>query len=200
MAKTFKKPLNFVILAALLSICILACIYYASPMKIQRIKAAYAGYSSIEELSEYSDMVIIATPLKEFEECPPTIKYNPDGRIEDEYTVSPFGVKKVIKGDSQLKSADILQPAAIIENALGKKVLRITGDYYTVMKKGESYLLFLKKVEEEGFYSVVSLEYGKYNLDGGDQDEMSITEKSGKFKKVKDMAKARFKKTFDSIQ
>ncbi len=200
MAKTLKKPLNFVILAALLSICILACIYYASPMKIQRIQATYAGYSSVEELSEYSDMIIIATPLKEFEECPPAIKYNPDGRIEDEYTVSPFEVKKVIKGDSELKSVDILQPAAIIENALGKKVLRITGDYYTVMKKGESYLLFLKKVQEEGFYSVVSLEYGKYNLDGGDQDEMNITEKSDKFKKVKDMAKTRFKKTFDSIQ
>jgi hypothetical protein len=162
-----------------------------------RAFCSYVQYSNVDELDKKSDIIVIAQPEKDITECTPVIKYiQGTMKIEDAYTVSPFKVIKLIKGDLN-KTIDVLQPVVLITQG-DEKFLRILGDFYTVANKNNKYILFLSKVPEHNFYSVVSLEYGKYNLDGKDNEESEITNKSELFKKVKKSVSDKYQSIFDS--
>jgi len=196
-----KYPKSIVIFAGIILVLGTVCLYLTkfSPIKIQHTLAEYYVYNDINELSDNADFIIIARPEKSFEELKPTIKYNAYGRLEDFYTVSSIKPLKVIKGDPAIKNINVLEPAILTESLLSGRILMITGDYYSVMKKNNKYLLFLKKVRDQNIYSVISLEYGKYNLDGIDKDEIIITEKSQSYKKIKDQIKAEMGQIYNSV-
>jgi hypothetical protein len=168
---------------------------YFSPIRTERISSiSYKGFSDVTELSNYADIIVVAQPEKNIEECQPTIKYTQAGRIEDAYTVTNFKTLKTLKGDS-LKNIDVVQPVVIFTQGINR-VCRIASEYYTPAEKNNKYLLFLKKLENSNLYSIVSAESGKYNLYGTDKNEKNITEKSEYFKKLKDLVINKYQEVF----
>ena len=51
-------------------------------------------FDSIEEVEQYTDLIVIGKTKTDFEEGQPVIKRFPNGGIEDYYTVTEFTLKK----------------------------------------------------------------------------------------------------------
>lgn len=170
---------------------------YVSPITIVRSNASYASYDNINDLTNYADLIVIAKPTKDITECEPTIRYTSECRVEEQFTITPFKVLKTLKGAAN-KNIDVIQPAVILTQG-SQRVMNIIGENYTVANKNNKYVLYLKKVDNKNIYSLISLEYGKYNLDGKDSAETATTDKSQSFKKIKDSAIQKYKSDFDSV-
>ncbi|MEI7563621.1 MAG: hypothetical protein WCJ39_08570, partial [bacterium] len=68
------------------------------------------------------------------------------------YTITDVNVMKVLKGDYRSKNMALLQSAAVLNSprwgaTFWNRVLFITGELNTVLRKNSTYLLFLKKTD-----------------------------------------------------
>jgi hypothetical protein len=184
--------LKTVILTGLSSVFVLGSIAYGaiSPsnnkeIPIQVIQGNHVTYENATHLKDYADLVVIGKPFKKFEESQTVIKKNEIGGIEDFYTITPFKVKKIIKGNVTEKVIPVIQPAAIIENpenSAEKKM--ILQEDYSILDSNSNYLLYLKKTDE-GNYSVVAVNQGKFNIDGNDLKEKKHEEENKQYKELK---------------
>jgi hypothetical protein len=61
-------------------------------------------FDSIEEVEQYTDLIVIGKTKTDFAEGQPVIKRFPNGGIEDYYTVTEFTVNKMLKGADKLET------------------------------------------------------------------------------------------------
>jgi hypothetical protein len=155
------------------------------------------GYDNLESLESDAEIILIGTPTDKFEDRDHKATYYPNGKatstIQDFYTLTSIKVQKVIKSNAEVSIVDngdlkVIEPVGLVQQFDGLKKLEYEG--YTEMEKGKKYLLFLKK-NTEGQYSIMSLFYGKYNLD--DSDMKDLTDIPNR-EKIKDEAKIKYMK------
>lgn len=151
-----------------------ACYYYFAIYNSVRevnTHADYRGYSTGEELFSNAQLIVIGSPIKEFEEREMIIKTFENGTPMDFYTLTEIKVEKVIKGSEEdATNLKVIEPIVLKQTLSGKEKLSI--EDYTEMKNGSSYMIFMKK-NMYGHYGVMNLQSGKFNLDGTDPDDLS---------------------------
>ncbi|RCX13858.1 hypothetical protein DFR58_11694 [Anaerobacterium chartisolvens] len=174
--------------------------YFGTPGgKVISIMGSIKGFDSIEEMESQSSLIIIGSPEKDFLSCTPTIKYDDNGRYEDFFTLRKIKIDKVLKGDKDFETIDVVEAAAAINNDPFKYQKDIlTDEGYTPMEKGKKYLLFLKKNRNERNI-IMGVYHGKFNLDGQDALEKKAVEKTRHYKNLKQQALEEYKNEISSV-
>ena len=167
--------------------------YIFFPAKEIRIQSNLVLYNSLQDINDFADLVIVGSTRKDFSEFKPTVTYNLDGRIEDFYTVTDVKVDKVYKGTFKKENVPVAQVAVTKSTLVKLKKDVIIDEHYSIMQTGKKYVLFLKKVENEDFYSIISVYQGKYNIDGLDTDEDKVSNKNPKYSSIKQEVKLLYK-------
>jgi hypothetical protein len=184
------------------------------PRKVTRILPTQIDRPGIDpdnvaELEAATELIVIVRPLEDLPERQQLHLYDVgDVYPEQGYTVAQVKVLKVIKKPARFRlpssgTLPICEPLFVYrhpEAGPNGLFLRRMWDTYREMKKGRTYLLFLKapaKAGEEGCLAFTLLNYGKeptadierysrflygfdqphlgkYNLDGGDPDDIAV--------------------------
>ncbi|MDF2388127.1 hypothetical protein JMG10_42280 [Nostoc ellipsosporum NOK] len=118
------------------------------------------------------------------------ISRDADGEILSAVSLVNMAVKKVFKGDSNLKNQTIKigQSVVIVGDQTGKPYIRAV-ESVQPFQKGR-YLLFLKKGNGVDAYFVTGLFYGRHNLDGTDNSYENIDDKS--YQTIRSIVRQRF--------
>ena len=173
------------------------------PMRTVTTQANHIIFDNIDDLIKHAELIIIAkldTNLKDaesvtisegeivetdFSSAKSIFVKNKDGIQMDLYTISPVKIQKVIKGNFEGKEIKVLEPYAITNSNV-----KYIYEGYSEMKKGDKYILFLAKAYGyDDVYSVVSLDQGKFNVDGLDKEEQNVQTEQAKDLKDKVMKK-----------
>jgi hypothetical protein len=182
MKKVYIKVSYIVVIVSLLGLLW----YNYRPIKeINYGLVDYMIYNSEKDIEEYADLIVLAKMEKDFD----SFKYTEE-HPGSYYTITDVNVLKVFKGDYKPKNISLLQAAAILKSprwgaTFWNRVLFITGEFNTVMKKNSIYLLFLKKIDLGEVYCSVSLEQGKYNIDDTDEIEKRMVEKNQQYRELR---------------
>jgi hypothetical protein len=142
---------------------------FSKTLKTVVVDANYVTYNSEEDLRNFADVVVIGTVSTDLKEDKVVTTKNDLGRLDDFYTITPFKIQKLIKGDVTDKTIYINQPVAITKDTDNSDV-KVVLDGYSELKKNSKYVLYLKK-SSVGNYSIVSVTQGKFNLDDTDKEE-----------------------------
>ena len=136
----------------------------------------------------------------------------------DHFSVIPIKIKTVLKGSVTAKQLDVVQPAALYDEVANGPKQILTIDSYVPMQKGVPDLFFLRSYDQEverlmqkqdrgqlssdivqlyekyaGKYGLVSVIYGKYNINTEDQWEVGETEtKNSQFKVIKSQIQRKY--------
>ncbi|WP_139489478.1 hypothetical protein [Brevibacillus dissolubilis] len=167
------------------------------PIQKAVVQGTHITYSTVEELENRADLVVIGSPVKKFEEETAVVTYNQAGRFEDFYTPSEIKINEILKGTHSEKIIFVNQNAAITTNLDGKEKIMLIDEGYSVMEKGKQYLLFLRKVNGEKF-SVIAVNQGKYNIDGTDDGEKEEAKHDESYAKLREKVKSKYKDKFKS--
>lgn len=153
-------------------ILVAACYYYFAiynSVRDIRIQADYKGYSTGPALFSGAELVVIGSPMKDFEDREMMIKTVGNGAIIDYYTLTEIEVERVLKGpEEDASNLKVIEPIVLRQTLTGKEKLKMAG--YTEMKSGSSYMIFMGK-NTYGQYSVINMQAGKFNLDGTDLED-----------------------------
>jgi hypothetical protein len=146
-----------------------------SNLQIVKIQAYIPGYQNIDDLASASSNIIIGVPENDILDDKTVTIYATSEKtnitqIADEYALRRIRVEEVIKGDIIDSYIMIAEGCAAVNS--GK--LFLTDDYYP-SQKGMRYIFFLKSKRSD-FYSIIAGIQGKYNIDGKDTLEKSMTE------------------------
>lgn len=195
-----KKILNskFVIPSIFLAIIAVGglSIYLFTPEREISIHADHKLFNSANELEEYADLIVVGETVAEFSEHKPTITYTPEGRYQDFYTITDVKYSKILKGNFSEKFISVIQGAALIESPYKLQKDLLLREDMTLMEKGKKYLLFLKKTDIAGVYSIISLNQGKFNIDNLDLKEKDMEKQNHQFKTLKQDVLNKFNKKF----
>lgn len=158
---------------------------------VQRLHASFVAPTNIDGLIQESDLIVIGKIDQSLEEAEPLISRDADGEISSAVSLVNMTVKKVFKGDSNLKNQTIKigQSVVIVSDKTGKPYIRAVENVQP-FQKGR-YLLFLKKGNGVDAYFVTGLFYGRHNLDGTDNSEENIDDKS--YQTIRSIVRQRFK-------
>lgn len=134
-------------------------------------------FETPEELDAAADLIIIASPSKEFMDREHKTTFFDDGTIQDYYTLTEVQVEKVIKAPNDFNlpknnAISIIEPVGIVERSIGKR--KLITNHYQELKEKSSYILFLKQ-NSAGQYALINNNLGKFNLDN--TDPLDIGEK-----------------------
>jgi hypothetical protein len=155
---------------------------------VLRVLANHAVYTSVEELESNADLIVVGKTIKDFDRNKPFIRKNPKSRggrgIAEFYTITPFEVKKVLKGSGNGTGISLIQPAVLIDQSNKQEKRLLILDDYTLLKKNSSYLLYLAKTDG-GMYGVLGVSQGKFNLDKTDKEEEEFEAKDEQYKELK---------------
>ena len=184
-----------VILIALAAIILIAsCFYYFviyHSVRTVSIQADYKGYSTGEALFSGAELVVIGSPIKDFEDREMQVTtFSTTGAIEDFYTLTEIKVEKVLKGSVESPILKVIEPIALNQTLTGRE--KIAFEDYTEMKNGSQYLIFMRR-NTKGQYSVINMQAGKFNLDQTDQSDFS------KENKIKQKIFEEIKMSFGSL-
>ncbi|WP_342575740.1 hypothetical protein [Paenibacillus sp. FSL M8-0142] len=145
--------------------------------------AKYIAFDTIEELDQAADVIVIGSPIKDFEDREHMAQYFEDGMIQDFYTMTELRIEKVIKQPDGIdigEMMELIEPLSIIEES-GNQKTKIIMDDYRELKKGSRYILFLKD-NTFGQYSIINMNNGKFNLDNTDDSDMPMGQQDLAFK------------------
>lgn len=164
-----------IIISLVLALILTAASYYYfaiyNSVRDINVASSYKGFSSAQALFSGAELVVIGSPIKDFEDREVLLKERPGGVIEYIVTSTEINVEKVLKGpEEDAIHLKIIEPIGVRQTLKGKE--RIASDGYTAMKKGSQYLIFLGK-NTFGQYSVINMQAGKFNLDGTDPNDES---------------------------
>ncbi len=177
--------LTVVTLVIFLSLLLIMNIKKTIP-KVQ-VNANEITFNTPEELDAAADLIIIASPFKEFMDREHKVTFFEDSTIQDYYTLTEVQVDKVIKAPnnfhlSKNNTIKIIEPVGIVKRSTGKRKL-VTNDYEELKGKS-SYIMFLQQ-NSMGQYAIINNNLGKFNLDN--KDPLDIGEKkSSEATKFKD--------------
>ena len=143
-------------------------------MPVQRLQASFIAPSDVEGLIKESDLIVIGKVGQSLEEAEPLISRDADGEVSSAVSLVKMTVKKVFKGDANLKNQTIKigQSIAILSDKTGKPYVRSVENVQP-FQKGR-YLLFLKKGIGVDAYFPTGLFYGRHNIDKTDNSEENI--------------------------
>jgi hypothetical protein len=160
-------------------------------LPVKRLEASISGPTNVEGLIKESELIVIGTIDQSLEESKSVISRDSEGGISNFASVVDFSIKKVLKGDPNLKKQTIKvgQGMIITNNAEGKPYVLAIENIYPFKKKGR-YLLFLTPGDPPNYYAT-TLFYGRHNLDGTDTSEDNIDSPS--FKEVRKLVRQQFK-------
>lgn len=160
----------------------------SNSIQILEIPASHATFNSVEALENYADLIIVGRTTKALEEGQPIIRRDSAGYIKDFYTVTPFEIKKVLKGPKKSNTEiPVIQPAVTIAQPGQQNMTVMITEGFSLLKKNSSYLLYLKQVDEvaQEMYSVVAVNQGKFNLDKTDREEEAIAQEEQQYSSLK---------------
>lgn len=197
------KKLNFKNITLIISVCstlaigIASFAYYNTPGNVIKIHGDHALYNSVEQLENYSDVIVVAKAVDEFSKYTPTLTYTPEGRLNAYDTVVDMQVIKSIKGSvNKGEVIKVIEHAAYIPSTLKKTPDLIINEDVTLFQKGSKYILMLKKLED-GTYSVISLNQGKFNIDNSDLQEKEQESIDSQFSDLKKKVKNKYNSEFN---
>lgn len=168
-----KKKSNIISFVLTLIIAAGAYYYFTIYNSVRDISlpATYKGFPTAQALFSGADLVVIGSPIKDFEDREVLLKEHPGGIIEYIATSTEINVEKVLKGpEEDAVNLKVIEPIGLRQTYTGKE--RIASDRYTEMKKDSRYVIFLGK-NTFGQYGVINMQAGKFNLDGTDPDDLS---------------------------
>lgn len=154
-------------------------------LPVVKVQGNHILFDSIEEVEKYADLIVVGKTTKDLEEGRPVVVRFPHGGIEDYYTLTPFEIKKVLKGSTDSNEIQVIQ-GAVTMNEAGKQFILMNEDY-SLLKRNSPYVLFLAKVDGVG-YSPISLNQGKFSLDKTDQEERKIEKEDPQYVNLKTQA------------
>ncbi|KOP64968.1 hypothetical protein AMS62_06650 [Bacillus sp. FJAT-18019] len=175
-----KKKSTIISLVLTLILAAAAYYYFAIYNSVRDISlpATHKGYSTAQALFAGADLVVVGSPIKDFEDREVILKEHSKGIIEYIVTSTEINVEKVLKGPKEeAANLKVIEPIGLRQTYRGKE--RIASDGYTAMKKGSQYVIFLGE-NTFGQYSVINMQAGKFNLDGTDPDDLSGEESFNK--------------------
>ena len=161
-----KKLTNRIMVCVLtLSLVILGGVIYISngPYTVNQVMADRITLaSSVSQLEELSDLVVLVTPKSQENVL---IKDSVDNNIITGYTKTTATILDVIKGNVS-EGQEILITEECYTTSLNSVLWTQQG--YLPMENGDSYLLYLKAYTDassyRGMYFPIDLEYGKYMI------------------------------------
>lgn len=141
------------------------------------LHASYIDYETVNALDSDAELIVIGTPLKNFDNREHVVTNFDDGAVQDFYTLTDIKVDKIIKApeSSTLKTDEdltIIEPISYIESDQGKR--KITYEDYTELKQNEKSIIFLKQ-NTQGVYSVINMDLGKFPLSDTSEISRSLT-------------------------
>ena len=167
-----KKKSAAITLALTIILAVASCYYYFAVYNSVRefsFPATYKGYSSARALFSGAELVVIGSPIQDFEDREVLIGKDSLGGLMYIVTSTELQVEELLKGPKEdAIDLAVIEPSGIRQTYSGKE--KITSEGYTEMKKGSKYVIFLKK-NTSGQYSVINMQAGKFNLDGTDADD-----------------------------
>jgi hypothetical protein len=141
-----------------------------SEMPVYISHGDYISYSTVDSMQKASDLVVVATPKKPFEQRKHVTTYvsDPSGQKfpETSYTVTDVTIKKVLSAKdsslAKLKSASVVENIGIVKDNDGiNKKLSFEG--YEEMSNKNDYILYLTK-NNNGTYSITNILNGKFDV------------------------------------
>lgn len=158
---------------------------------VQRSQVSIAGPSDVDGLIKESDLIVIGKIEQSLEEAEPIVTRATDGAISSAASLVKMTVRKVFKGDPNLKNQTIKigQSIVILSDKRGKPYISAI-ETVQPYQKGR-YLLFLKKGNGVDAYFAITLFYGRHNIDGTDNSEEKIDSPS--YQTVRKIVRQRFK-------
>ena len=149
-------------------------------------------FDSAEELYEGADYVVVASPKISYAESKQFWfdKFNTKTEFskissDHSYSVRPFEVKKVLKGDDKNKEEIVVCEHILLNE---NKIKACDGAY--PLQQGDEYLLFLFESVNEEQYFPLSWQ-GAYNVDDAKNEEQHIDTQM--LAKVRELFKDEFK-------
>ena len=103
-------------------------------------------FYEVKGLSEASDLILIGTPEKPFEEREHVSTFHDDGNIMDFHTKTEIKVIKVLKNEENIQIGETIyvnEPVSIINQE--NELFKIRYSNYEELKEGIDYITFLKK-------------------------------------------------------
>ena len=158
---------------------------------VQRSQASFAGPSDVDGLVKGSDLIVIGKIEQSLEEAEPIVSRDVDGEISSATSLVKMTVRKVFKGDPNLKNQTIKigQSIAILTDKTGKPYIEAIENVHPYQKG--RYLLFLRKGNGVDAYFASTLFYGRHNINGTDNSEEKIDSPS--YQTVRKIVRQRFK-------
>ncbi|MFC9542487.1 hypothetical protein ACFTQ7_21835 [Lysinibacillus sp. NPDC056959] len=147
------------------------------------IQANYIGYETADELSQGADIILVASPIDDFTNREHRSTKFEDGTLQDFYTLTKLNIERIIKQPEGINigsQMEVIEPVGIITEA-DKQQTKVTTDGYREMKQGRRYIMFLAN-NGMGGYSIINMNNGKFNLDGGDAQDIPTNKDEKVFK------------------
>lgn len=141
------------------------------------IETEYEFFDNLSELSNNSDLVVVASPTDDFENRKHIATFYDTGDLQDYYTLNNLSIKKVLAGDSSDigENLEVIESNAIVDFGLQK--VKMVNDGYQETQKGTEYILFLSK-NPQGQYQIINRNAGVFTLD---EINSAATNKRGTF-------------------
>jgi len=196
---TLNRKKSAVVVIIVLAVALFYYLGVYTSTKTTVVHGKYIAYNNLEELDQHADMILIGSPMKDFESRTHSSTFYQDGTLQDFFTLTDFKVKRIVKKPDSvnLKESDVFQviePVGVFQHLNGKEKLTI--DNYQELKKGYEYIIFLKD-NTFGKYSVINMNAGKFNLDGKDAADMTFDADEEQLKanklKMKNEIQAKYK-------
>jgi lipoprotein len=169
-------------------------------LKISYTLCNYYTRSSLSELIEDAELIVIASTDTTFTDATPVMKdgnnqiTNSINEVVMGYSYTPrsFKVHKVIKGDKSIKNVMVGESAIMYEQDGESRILALDGEYVT--KAGTKYLMFLKPAVNTPDMYYPCHTQGKFNVDGNDKNSLKHVDNK-MLNEIKKEYKNEFKET-----
>ncbi|MCY7484237.1 hypothetical protein [Paenibacillus alvei] len=145
-------------------------------------QSLYIGADNASDLVDMSDLIIVGTPIEEFDEREHKVTYFYTSAIQDFYTITEMKVEQVLKGNWDESTLPVIEPISYIQSIDGKR--KLTSNDYTEMEKGKKYLVVLSK-NTQGNYSVINMDNGKFELDENNINYHELNPENNKHVKIR---------------
>ncbi|MGE7688734.1 hypothetical protein ACQKMI_05950 [Lysinibacillus sp. NPDC097214] len=182
-----KRVITLTVVTIVIILCLFLIMNKEKPLPVVQVDANEITFDTPEKLDAAADLIIIASPSKDFMDREHMVTFFDDGTIEDFYTLTEVQVDKVIKTPDNFilpknNSFSIIEPVGIVERSTGNR--KLVTNHYKELKEKSSYIMFLQQ-NSMGQYGIINNNLGKFNLDN--KDPLDIGEKkSSEAKKFKD--------------
>lgn len=142
------------------------------PTSTISIESNYQTYANADQLDEGADLIVVASPLKDFKDRTHITTHYNDGAVQDFYTLTEIKIDQVIKTSistpTKNDTIEIVEPIGYSDPTT--KQTKITHEDYSELEKDQQYILFLKK-NTYGQFSIINMELGKFKIKDSDKKE-----------------------------